>query len=55
MEELQWYKDSSFAHDLMGRLQEISKDITGEIQTSAVDILKTLANIEDNTSNADRL
>ena len=49
-EEFQWHKDSTFAHQLSEWLQEISEDITGEIQTAAKDILGTLATIEDNTS-----
>jgi predicted PurR-regulated permease PerM len=60
VEELQGYKDGTFAQELRERLdeisnlkeslEEISKDITGEVQAAARDILNTLSTIEDNTS-----
>ena len=31
-EELEWYKESTFAHDLKGWLEEIPKDIVEELQ-----------------------
>ena len=31
-EELQWYKDSTFAHDLKEWLEEIPKDVVEELQ-----------------------
>jgi len=49
-EELRWYRDGTFANELRECLQAIPTDITGEIQTAAKNILDTLSTIENNTS-----
>lgn len=54
-EELEWYKDSTFAHDLKEWLEEIPKDIVEELQwhktsTFAHELLERLQGISEDVT-----